>query len=344
MYGRDQSSGGVSTVSVNPIIQIDGVSKTFKVKDLKGRKKVVHAVNEVSLSVSQGETMGLVGESGSGKSTLARLVLRLIEPDEGVIRFEGQDLRGLSSKEMRNIRKKMQMVFQDPFSSLNPQMTIADNVAFNLWVHGERKRAERRVMKVLTDVGLSERQARQYPHELSGGQRQRVNIARALVMEPSLVVLDEPVSALDKSVQAQVLNLLQDLKKEYTLSYIFISHDLNVVEYMSDQLAIMYFGKLVETGKASVLYTAPKHPYTKLLMESMPSFSKRERWNSFRLKGEPPNPLEPALGCSFRSRCPNATERCSAGIPSLSVVEDGHHVACYLWDGSEEAARISSLV
>ncbi|WP_274651066.1 ABC transporter ATP-binding protein [Paenibacillus humicola] len=312
-----------------PLLEVEAVSKTFQVKDQRGRKRTVHAVNQVNLSVNSGETTGLVGESGSGKSTLARLILRLIEPDSGNVRFDGQLLNGLSGREMKDVRKKLQIVFQDPYSSLNPQMSVFDNAAFNLWVHGERNGTEKKVLKVLADVGLSKRQAQQYPHELSGGQRQRVNIARALVMRPRLVVLDEPVSALDKSVQAQVLNLLQDLKTEYRLSYIFISHDLNVVEYMSDQVAIMYFGGLMETGKSSVLYGSPKHPYTKLLMDSMPSLAKIGRWNEMPPIGEPPNPLEPPSGCAFRTRCPVAGEKCESEIPPLISDEEGRFVACH---------------
>ncbi|MDB5085965.1 MAG: dipeptide transporter ATP-binding protein [Bacilli bacterium] len=323
-------------MTASAILEVEGLSKTFKVKDSHGRSKVVHAVNDVNLSVGRGETVGLVGESGSGKSTLARLIVRLIESDKGVVQFEGQNLQGLSSKEMKKVRSKMQMVFQDPYSSLNPQMTVFDNVAFNLWVHGERKNTNKKVMEVLQDVGLSQRQAAQYPHELSGGQRQRVNIARALVMNPQLVVLDEPVSALDKSVQAQVLNLLQDLKQEYGLSYIFISHDLNVVEYMSDKVAIMYFGNLVETATSSALYGSPKHPYTRMLMDSIPTLSKRDKWSGFQSIGEPPDPLEPQAGCSFRSRCLKATSRCEAEVPVLKNHEGGHRVACHLWDNSVE--------
>src|SRR5262245_47592749 len=299
----------------------------------------VQAVDGVTFDVQRGEILGIVGESGCGKSTTARLILRLIEPDAGAVRFDGQDLLRTSAVELKAFRRQVQMVFQDPYSSLNPRMNIEDAVAFNALVHGASRSAARaRAWDVLNKVGLrAEQFGRRYPHELSGGQRQRVNIARALVLDPKLVLLDEPVSSLDKSVQAQVLNLLQTLKHDLGLTYVFISHDLHVIEYLSDRVLVMYLGQIVEIGSAEEVSEAPLHPYTQALFASAPSLNPDERIERPPLSGDPPNPINPPSGCRFRTRCPHAMELCaSATPPLLPVGEKGRQVACYLFgDGKD---------
>ena len=294
----------------------------------------VQAVDGVDLEVRRGETLSIVGESGCGKSTTARCVLRLIEPTEGELSFLGEDLMRKGSAELKRLRRDMQIVFQDPYTSLNPRMTIDDTVAFNLTVHGTSwSKARAQARDALDQVGLSARNyARRYPHELSGGQRQRVNIARALALKPKLVVLDEPVSALDKSIQAQVLNLLSDLKREMGLTYMFISHDLHVVEYISDRVAVMYLGKVVEVASADQMYAEPLHPYTKALMASTPSGDPDNRRARAPLMGDPPNPINPPSGCRFRTRCPFAMERCALQEPMLLPQAGGRQVACHLYD------------
>jgi peptide/nickel transport system ATP-binding protein len=294
----------------------------------------VKAVDGVSFDVRRGEILGIVGESGCGKSTTARLLLRLIEPDVGAVRFEGRDVLSASAVDLKAFRRQVQMVFQDPYSSLNPRMNIEDAVAFNALVHGARRsEARAKAWDVLNKVGLrAEQFGRRYPHELSGGQRQRVNIARALVLDPKLVLLDEPVSSLDKSVQAQVLNLLQNLKHDLGLTYIFISHDLHVIEYLSDRVLVMYLGQIVEIGSAEEVSAEPLHPYTQALFASAPSMNPDERIERPPLTGDPPNPINPPSGCRFRTRCPHAMAMCaSATPPLLPVGETGRQVACYLF-------------
>jgi peptide/nickel transport system ATP-binding protein len=295
----------------------------------------VRAVDGVSFDVQPGETLGIVGESGCGKSTLARLILRLIEADAGTVAFDGEDLRAASPPRLKRLRRDMQLVFQDPYASLNPRLTIEDAVAFSLLVHGTpRGEARTRAGALLGRVGLDPRlYGRRYAHELSGGQRQRVNIARALVLDPKLLVLDEPVSALDKSVQAQVLNLLQDLKAERALTYVFISHDLNVIEYVSGRVLVMYLGEVVETGTADALARSPKHPYTQALFASAPSMDPDRRLDRPPIAGDPPNPIDPPSGCRFRTRCAFAMPRCAETPPALRAVAETQEVACYLHDG-----------
>jgi peptide/nickel transport system ATP-binding protein len=293
----------------------------------------VRAVDGVSFTVEPQETLGIVGESGCGKSTLARLILRLLEPDAGSVTFLGEDLASASPRRLKGLRRNMQLVFQDPHASLNPRMTIDDAVAFSLVVHGtSRREARARAARLLDRVGLDPRlYGPRYPHELSGGQRQRVNIARALVLDPKLLVLDEPVSALDKSVQAQVLNLLQDLKAELKLTYAFISHDLNVIEYIADRVLVMYLGHVVETGSATALADGPKHPYTRALFASAPSMDPAQRLSEPPISGDPPSPVNPPSGCRFRTRCAHAMPRCSETVPPLVTLAPDHHVACYLY-------------
>jgi peptide/nickel transport system ATP-binding protein len=319
-----------------PLLRARDLTKRFPLRGgLLGRTRAwVRAVDGVSFDVNPGETLGIVGESGCGKSTLARLLLRLVDPDAGTVTFAGEDVLRASPSRMKRLRRDLQLVFQDPHASLNPRLTIEDAVAFSLLVHGTpRGEARDRARALLGRVGLDPRlHGRRYAHELSGGQRQRVNIARALVLDPRLLVLDEPVSALDKSVQAQVLNLLQDLKAERALTYVLISHDLNVIEYVSDRVLVMYLGEVVETGSAEALARAPKHPYTQALFASAPSMDPDRRMEQPPIAGDPPNPIDPPSGCRFRTRCPVAMLRCAETPPPFVSVDAGHEVACYLYE------------
>ncbi len=325
-----------------PLLRARGLTKHFPLRGgLLGRTLAwVHAVDGVSFDVNAGETLGIVGESGCGKSTLARLLLRLVDPDAGTVTFEGEDVLRASRSRMKRLRRDLQLVFQDPYASLNPRLPIEDAVAFSLLVHGTpRGEARERARALLGHVGLDPRMhGRRYAHELSGGQRQRVNIARALVLDPRLLVLDEPVSALDKSVQAQVLNLLQDLKAERALTYVLISHDLNVIEYVSDRVLVMYLGEVVETGSAEALAQSPRHPYTQALFASAPSMDPDRRMEQPPIAGDPPNPIDPPSGCRFRTRCPFAMPRCAEAPPPFVPVGAGHEVACYLYE-MEPAVR-----
>ena len=318
------------------LLEVRELRKHFPLRGgvLQRTQAWVRAVDGVSFEVAPGETLGIVGESGCGKSTLARLLLRLIEPDAGTVRFNGEDVLAASHARMKRLRRDMQLVFQDPYASLNPRVTIEDTVAFSLLVHGTpRAEAAERARALLGRVGLDPRlHGRRYAHELSGGQRQRVNIARALVLDPRLLVLDEPVSALDKSVQAQVLNLLQDLKAERALTYVFISHDLNVIEYVSDRVLVMYLGEVVETGTAEALALSPKHPYTQALFASAPSMDPEHRMERLPISGDPPNPIDPPSGCRFRTRCSFAMPRCAETPPAPLLVSPTQAVACYLYD------------
>jgi peptide/nickel transport system ATP-binding protein len=324
------------------ILTVKDLRKYFPVRGglLHTVQARVKAVDRVSFDVQRGEILGIVGESGCGKSTTARLILRLIEPDGGEVHFEGRDTLTASSVELKAFRRQVQMVFQDPYSSLNPRMNIEDAVAFNTLVHGySRSEARAKAWDVLNKVGLrAEQFGRRYPHELSGGQRQRVNIARALVLDPKLVVLDEPVSSLDKSVQAQVLNLLQNLKSDLGLTYVFISHDLHVIEYLSDRVLVMYLGQIVEFGSAEEVSAEPLHPYTQALFASAPSMNPDERIARPPLTGDPPNPINPPSGCRFRTRCPRAMEVCAGEAPPLLPVGGaGRQVACYLYSDAKPA-------
>jgi peptide/nickel transport system ATP-binding protein len=317
------------------LLELGSVSKTFMSR-VGMRRVPVSAVHNVTMSVTEGTTMGIVGESGCGKSTLARIVVGLHGADDGRIIFDGQSMK-LSGKRSRAVTQQMQMVFQDPYSALNPRATIGDSIAFPLRVQGlGRQEIRERVDKVLVDVGLHVNYGSHYPHQLSGGQRQRVNIARALALHPRLIVLDEAVSALDKSIQAQILNLLRELQDAYGLTYLFISHDLNVVEYMSDRVAVMYLGQVVETCSAKDLYERPLHPYTQVLLESIPKLDPRERRTSeVAVQGEMPSPLDPPSGCRFRTRCPHAMDLCATEVPGLRAPEAGHLVACHLYAVSD---------
>jgi peptide/nickel transport system ATP-binding protein len=317
------------------LLEVRGLVKHFPLKkDLLGRGGgVVRAVDGVDFSVHTGETLGVVGESGCGKSTTARLLMHLIEPDRGDIIFDGVAVGGRDLS-LKAFRRQSQMVFQDSYASLNPRLTIEDSIAFAPQVHGlPYQQAVQRARDLLARVGLEPRRfAERYPHELSGGQRQRVNIARALALQPRLVILDEAVSALDKSVEAQVLNLLLDLKDEFGLTYVFISHDLNVVRYMSDRVMVMYLGQVVEIGEAEALFEAPRHPYTRALLSSIPSMDPDRRTEVPPLAGDPPNPINPPSGCRFHTRCTQAQPVCAQRVPALASGGGSHPVACLMFE------------
>jgi peptide/nickel transport system ATP-binding protein len=318
--------------AAQPLLTVSGLTKHFPVRGgLFGKSKTVRAVDDVSFSIAKGETVGIVGESGCGKSTTARLLMHLMPRDSGDIIYDGMQVgRALS---LRELRRGMQMVFQDSYASLNPRLTIEESIAFGPKVHGMREDAARALAReLLGKVGLRpDTFANRYPHEVSGGQRQRVNIARALALSPRLVILDEAVSALDKSVEAQVLNLLVDLKREFGLTYLFISHDLNVVRYISDRVLVMYLGEVVELGPVDDVWDAPAHPYTRALLAAMPSSDPDHRTQTPPISGDPPNPIDPPSGCRFHTRCPFAEPLCGAATPKLTAIgATGHQAACYM--------------
>lgn len=326
-------TAGATATSPPLLIEARGLTKHFATRKgyLKRDAATVRAVDDVSFGLRRGETLGVVGESGCGKSTTARLLLYLIAPDRGEVRFDGLTVG--SGLPLQAFRRQAQMVFQDSHSSLNPRLTIEDTVAFGPIVHGKSRTQARRMARyLLGDVGLPPGEfASRYPHQLSGGQRQRVNIARALVFEPRLVVFDEAVSALDKSVEAQILALIRGLKERLGLSYVFISHDLNVVQFISDRVMVMYLGKVVEIGPAAEIYRAPQHPYTRALLASRPTMDPTRRTTVAPLEGDPPNPINPPSGCRFRTRCPLAMPICAQAEPPLDPVARGvgHMVACH---------------
>ncbi len=315
------------------LLSLRGLTKSFAVgRGGLGRRARLFAARDVDLAVEPGETVGLVGESGCGKSTVARLALRLIEPDSGEIHFEGRDLRKLSRSELRAMRRRMQIVFQDPFASLNPRMTVGETIGEGPRVHGIASGAalESRVSELLDIVGLGPEVASRYPHEFSGGQRQRIGIARALALEPALVVADEPVSSLDVSIQAQILNLLLELQKRFRLAYLFISHDLRVVRHLSRRVAVMYLGRIVEHAPVETLYARPQHPYTEALLSAVPVPEPGAGRKRIVLAGDVPSPIAPPPGCPFHPRCPKAFDRCRVERPELRELGAGHFSACHL--------------
>ncbi len=311
-----------------PLIEVKNLKKYFKTP-----KGMLHAVDDVTFSIDEGKTLGLVGESGCGKSTTGRTLLRLLDPTAGQVLFDGQDVTAASKEEMRKLRTKMQIIFQDPFSSLNPRMTVSQIIGEPLRLNGIiPNKIERlgRVLELMDTVGLSQRYLNTYPHELDGGRRQRIGIARALSMSPKFIVCDEPVSALDVSIQAQILNLMKQLQADLGLTYIFITHDLSVVNHFSDEIAVMYLGKLIEKAPAERLFTDPQHPYTKALLSAIPIPSLNRKTERVLLKGEISSPIEPKACCRFAPRCPIATDACLAGEPELREVAPGHVVSCFL--------------
>jgi oligopeptide/dipeptide ABC transporter ATP-binding protein len=316
-----------------PVLEVLDLKKHFPVKKGILRRTVgqVYAVDGVSFAIGEGETLGLVGESGCGKSTVARTVMRLIEPTAGAIRLDGHDVTRLQKDALRPYRRQMQMIFQDPFSSLNPRMSVGDIVGEPLLVHGiaQGKARTEQVAALFDQVGLRRAQMSAFPHEFSGGQRQRISIARALALNPKLIVADEPVSALDVSIQAQVINLLMDLQREKRLSYLFIAHDLAVVEHISHRIAVMYLGKIVEYADKKTLFTEPLHPYTEALLAAVPVPNPKLKRARRLLQGDVPSPINPPPGCAFHTRCPYVEARCKSEVPRLVELAPGHGVACH---------------
>lgn len=320
-------------MSNQPLLTVSGLAKEFAIK---GNKQKIKAVDGVSFTLNAGETLGVVGESGSGKSTLGRLVLRLLEPTAGEITFDGQKVSELKPKELRAARRQMQMIFQDPFASLDPRMTIEALIREPLDIHKigtESERAEM-VKNIVSHVGLTPDALTRYPHEFSGGQRQRISIARAIITRPKLIVADEPVSALDVSIQSQILNLMLDLRKEMNLTYIFISHDLSVIQHIADKVAVMYLGKIVEFATVEEIFNNPQHPYTKALISAVPQINPADRTNRVVLTGDIPSPAAQPSGCHFHPRCPIAVQKCSEIEPQLRFITSAAHlVSCHLATG-----------
>jgi oligopeptide transport system ATP-binding protein len=318
-----------------PLLRVTGLKKHFSVTGGLLSREVgrVYAVDGVSFTIDRGETLGLVGESGCGKSTTGRCVLRLLEPSAGEISFDGQNVLELDGGALRAMRRNMQLVFQDPFASLNPRMTVGAILGEAFIIHklgGSSSEREDRVAGLLVKVGLKAEHMRRYPHEFSGGQRQRIAIARALAVEPKLIVCDEPVSALDVSIQAQVINLLEDLQSELNLTYLFVAHDLSVVEHISERVAVMYLGRIVELAKSADLYRNPQHPYTQALLSAVPVPDPKVKRKRIRLQGDVPSPMNPPKGCPFHTRCPKAEPRCRLEAPEFRQGSAGHFVACHL--------------
>ena len=317
-----------------PLISVEGLSRVFDVSQPwlnrvieREPRKLLTAVNDVSFTIAKGETFALVGESGSGKSTIAKLIVGLLQPSAGVIRFDGHDMSVAKGAEMRRLRSRFQMIFQDPFASLNPRWRVGDIIAEPLKAFGMANGSERRVYELLSTVGLSSADANKFPHEFSGGQRQRIAIARALSAKPEFIVCDEPTSALDVSVQAQILNLMRDLQDEFGLTYLFISHDLSVVRHMANRIGVLYLGRLAEVSDAKALFQMPKHPYTNMLLDAVPDLAMTGCPRK-QVEGEIPNPIDPPTGCAFHPRCPLVFDRCRAEMPELTPTPTGH-AACF---------------
>ncbi|WP_174614725.1 ABC transporter ATP-binding protein [Virgibacillus ihumii] len=318
-----------------PLVEVRNLKKHFPVKKglFEKNKTAIQAVNDISFTIAEGETFGLVGESGCGKSTTGRVVMNLLPPSSGSIHFNGQEISGLNDTQLRSVRKNFQMVFQDPYASLNPRMRVKELISEPLIIHKyDKVSIEKRVNELLDIVGLNTNYADRYPHEFSGGQRQRIGVARALALNPKLIIADEPVSALDVSIQSQILNLLQDLQDDLGLTYLFISHDLSVMEHISDRLGVMYLGEIVELADKDIIYDQPKHPYTQALLSSIPIPDPTVKRDRIILKGDIPSPANPPNGCRFHTRCPYAMEKCKTEKPKLRDVDEGQLVACHLYD------------
>ncbi|MDC0708820.1 dipeptide ABC transporter ATP-binding protein [Stigmatella sp. ncwal1] len=331
-----------------PLLQVRDVRTHFPVRGgLLGRVRgTVKAVDGVSFEVMRGETLGLVGESGCGKSTLGRTLLRLIEPTAGSIRFDGEELTGLASGRLRALRRRMQLIFQDPYASLNPRLTVRDLIGEPFAIHGlaQGREREEKVRALVELMGLPRDAMDRYPHEFSGGQRQRIGIARSIALRPDLVIADEPISALDVSIQAQIVNLLVDLQRELKLTYLFIAHDLKIVEYISTRVAVMYLGKIVELAEASALYRRPRHPYTQALLSAVPVPDPEHPRKRILLQGDVPSPLAPPPGCAFHPRCPHAFERCRRETPPLYALSGGHTAACFLVEQEAHPSVVATPV
>jgi peptide/nickel transport system ATP-binding protein/oligopeptide transport system ATP-binding protein len=326
-----------------PLLRVENLVKHFPVqRGLFGRQSaVVHAVDGVNFELREGETMALVGESGCGKSTVGRLILRLLDATSGKVWFDGQDLMELSPTEVRAKRRELQMIFQDPYSSLNPRMTIEQTITEPLALHGLAPGKHReRAVELMDRVGLAPQYLQRYPHEFSGGQRQRIGIARALAVQPRIIVCDEPVSALDVSIQAQIVNLLRDLQKQLGLAYVFIAHDLAVVKHIASHVAVMYLGQIVEYADKRTLFAQPRHPYTQALLSAIPLPQPGLRRERMLLQGDVPNPISPPSGCRFRTRCPYARERCAQEVPALRD-SGGHLTACHFWEEIQPPANVA---
>ena len=326
-----------ATVNGQPLLSVKDLRKHFAIKGGVFAREIerVHAVDGVSFDIGQGETLGLVGESGCGKSTTGRCILRLIEPSSGEVTFKGADVRQMSGETLRALRRDMQIIFQDPYASLNPRLTVAAIIGEALQIHNlakTRREMEERVVQLLETVGLQPDHMSRFPHEFSGGQRQRIGIARALAVEPKLVVCDEPVSALDVSIQAQVINLLEDLQEKFGLTYLFIAHDLSVVEHISTRIAVMYLGRVVEIAPARDLYDTPIHPYSEALLSAVPIPDPTVKRKRIMLQGDVPNPIRPPSGCHFHTRCPIARPDCAQKSPQLVEKRPGHWAACHYRD------------
>ena len=322
-------------MSTQPLLTLKDISKKFQIK---GSKNSIRAVDGVSLSINPGETLGIVGESGSGKSTLGRLALRLIEPTTGEIEFDGKKISALGSTELRHARREMQMIFQDPFASLDPRMNVESTIREPLDIHNIGTKSERSelVRKTITQVGMTEDALTRFPHEFSGGQRQRISIARAIITRPKLIVADEPVSALDASIQSQILNLLLELRRELNLTYVFISHDLSVIEHIADKVAVMYLGKIVEFASVEEIFSNPQHPYTKALISAVPQINPEHRTDRVVLTGDIPSPSSQPSGCHFHPRCPIAQQQCTDVEPVLRNINSvTHQVSCHLATGGD---------
>lgn len=331
------------------LVEVQGLKKYFSVESgllsglLRKKEESVHAVDDISFAIRKWETFSLVGETGSGKTTVGRCVVRLVEPDTGTIKFDGKDILSLDKEELRKARRHMQMIFQDPFSSLNPRMTVGESIGLPLRTHNvaDRKESRRIISELMEAVGISP--ASQYidrhPHEFSGGQRQRIGIARAIALKPQLVVADEPVSALDVSVRSQILNLLQKIKREFGLTYLLIAHDLSVVRYLSDSMGVMYLGKVMERGSSEEIFENPLHPYTQALLAAIPLADPSLKRERVKLKGELPSPTSPPHGCRFHTRCPWAQDRCAREEPELLRRGSGHYVACHFADEIKRKLR-----
>ncbi len=326
--------------AADPLIKVRGLKKHFPItKGILSRTHgYLRAVDGVSFDLLRGETLGLVGESGCGKTTTGRSILRLIEPTDGHVEFDGQDILGLKSAEMRSLRRRMQIIFQDPYSSLNPRMTVGGMLGEALKIHklAEGSARQGKIEELLETVGLTKNHAQRYPHEFSGGQRQRIGIARALAVNPDFIVADEPVSALDVSIQAQIVNLMQELQDRLSLTYLFVAHDLSVVKHISDRVAVMYLGRIVEITTSDQLYDTPQHPYTQALMSAVPIPHPGRKKSRTVLKGDVPSPANIPTGCPFHPRCPEREDICTRVVPDLLRIDDNHHVACLLRTGQKE--------